>query len=53
MLVVEKWELWSFPGATQTKSVIDNEKATCSQFHWMSKDSEEWNTYLLGRTEAG
>ena len=52
MLVVEKMRIVSFIGSMQTESVVDYEKATCSHFHWMSKDSEEWNTYFRGRTEA-
>ena len=53
MLVVEKTGIVSFVGSMQTEIVVDYEKATCSHFHWMSKDSEEWNTYFRGRSEAG
>ena len=42
-----------FPWTMQTESVVDFEKATCSQVHWMSEDSEEWNTYFRERAEAG
>ena len=38
----------SFFCAMQTERVVDYEKATRSQFYWMSKDSEEF-----GRVEQG
>ena len=53
MLVVERMGIVSFLGAMQTESVVDYEMVTCSQVHWMSEDSEEWNTYFRGRAEAG
>ena len=53
MLVVEKMGIVSFLVAMQTETVVDYEKATCSQVRWMSEDPEEWNTYFRGRAEAG
>ena len=38
------WErgIVSFPGASHTKKATDHERASHSQFCWMSKDSEAW-----------